>query len=97
MAEPRPIPVPNNEQLEELTRLRIRATQRGQRSEWIDETFAGAINHVEAAMAGIETCYQMLVGTKDRLIRLRRQLLRQLASEEEEDERLERELWENVC
>ncbi|CRL20716.1 unnamed protein product [Penicillium camemberti] len=86
-----PIQVLNDAQLEHLTRLRIRATERAQQSEWIQETFAHAISHVDIAIATNEHCYQVLVDLKER-----QRLLHQLASEEYHDEQLEREIWDQV-
>ncbi|KAJ5426131.1 hypothetical protein N7465_001201 [Penicillium sp. CMV-2018d] len=60
----RRIPVPNDAQLERLTQLRIRATERGQRNERIEETFAYAMNHVDIAIATGDNCYQVLMGRR---------------------------------
>lgn len=91
-----PIQVLNDAQLEHLTRLRIRATERAQQSEWIQETFAHAISHVDIAIATNEHCCQVLVDLKERLSNVRQPLLHQLASEEYHDEQLEREIWDQV-
>ncbi|CAI7650627.1 unnamed protein product [Penicillium viridicatum] len=94
---PRPIPVPNDAQLEQLTQLRIRATERAQRNEWIQETFAYVMNHVDIAIATGDNCYQALMDLKERLRTVHRRLLDQLALEAYHDEQLELELWEQVC
>lgn len=76
MAERRPTRVPNNEQLEQLTQLRVRAIQCAERHEWIQQTFTQAIKHVGTAMAAIDNCYQ-------------RPLLHQLSAKEDNDEWLQ--------
>lgn len=97
MAEPRPIPVPNDEQLEKLTQLRVRATQRAERRELIYHTISRALNRVDTAMGVVEIYYQILVAEKGRLMRVRRHMLGKLSAEQHNDERLERELWDEIC
>lgn len=94
MTGTRPIPVPNDAQLEHLTQLRIRATERAQRNEWSQQTLAYAMNRVDIAVATVDNCYQVLMGLKQRLRNVRRRLLDQLALEAHHDEQLEMELWE---
>ncbi|KAJ9490698.1 hypothetical protein VN97_g2569 [Penicillium thymicola] len=97
VAEPRPIPVPNDEQLEKLTQLRVRASQRAERREWIYHAISRAINRVDTAMVAVENYYQILVAENGRLMRIRRHLLGKLSAEQHNDERLECELWDEIC
>jgi hypothetical protein len=51
VAETRPIPTPNNEQLEELTNLTDRAHRRARARKGIDEKAKGIMDEKEAIMA----------------------------------------------
>ncbi|CAI7650637.1 unnamed protein product [Penicillium viridicatum] len=57
LSEARAIPVPNDEQLEQLTRLRVWTTERAERYEWTHRTSSRAINHVDTAMEALKNCY----------------------------------------
>lgn len=48
-------------------------------------------------MTAVINWYRMLVTVKQRLISTRRQLLGKLSSEQQNDERLEHDLWDEIC
>lgn len=99
MAETRPIPTPNNEQLEELTNLTNHAHTRAQARNDIDEKIQGIMDEKEAMIAGNPYWYYT---HRDQLANIGRQMasldqnLNNLQAEEERDAAKERVIWKQV-
>lgn len=99
MGETRPIPTPNNEQLEELANLTNRARGRARERQSIREKIQDLMDQMEDMMpANPYWCYDY----RDQLANLDRELasldrqLNYLRAERRRDAAKERELWNQV-
>lgn len=106
MADTRPIPSPNNEQLEKLTVLTTRAKNRAKERREIDQKMEHIMRNKEARMAAYQRYYQphpLLEWDMNReLERLNQELedlnrrLDKLQAKEEEDAISEQEIWSQI-
>lgn len=99
MAETRPIPTPNNEQLEELTVLTNRARSRARARDDIHEKIQGIMDEKEAIMAANQYWYNThrdQLANMDRELAFLDQKLNKLQAEEERDAAKERRIWNQV-
>ncbi|KAJ6191521.1 hypothetical protein N7519_001542 [Penicillium mononematosum] len=95
VAEPRPIPVPSNAQLEELAHLQYRALQRDAERRRVHGFVDRALADLEAAMVGILDS-GLLTRWMGRWERLRAQRLRRIDDEEEEDAQVLQQIWSQI-
>lgn len=89
VAEPRPIPTLDEHQLEQLARLKECSDGKSSR-------ITTAIERIEAWMDPVLNDYNMLVGIRTWLIRLRWRLLPRLDTGAETDAELEQDIWNEV-
>ncbi|KAJ5372726.1 hypothetical protein N7517_004732 [Penicillium concentricum] len=100
VAHPRPIPSLSDKQLQDLTELRVRVTQRAQSLEDLVEAMSRVNSYDDGAIVATATYYWIhpnsLLLVKLGLNRLLRRELRRLTVEEENDAQLECQIWDQV-
>ncbi|KAJ5967899.1 hypothetical protein N7501_004147 [Penicillium viridicatum] len=99
VAETRPIPTPNNEQLEELTVLTNRARSRARARDDIEEKIQDIMDEKEAIMAANPYWYNThrdQLANRDRESALLDRKLNKLQAEEERDAAKEQRIWNQV-